>query len=354
MKKFTKKFLSMILVSALVMTMGIGAFATEEPVEPTEEPAASAGNLIKTFEIAEGVTTPEIVFKFKIEATDSLTGYSDYTFSTGSTGYVTEESITAEVARQGASVPLSQLFASAEFPNAGIYAYKLTELDTDYSTGEGESFTDNTEQAEYTVVAKVVNGDEGPVISELLVFDKDGHKVNNAEFNNKFEKENVEGKPLSISKAVTGAMGDKTATFTFDLTITAPDGGTTGDLTAKIGEEEVTVNYGSNTINLKDGETIKISGILYGSTYSVTEAATDSTIENYSSYETTVEVNGESKDGKETGDTLLSDTSENTVAYTNSLDEIPITGVIINTLPDILIVAIAAAGFFYMQMKKRV
>ena len=150
-------------------------------------------------------------------------------------------------------------------------------------------------------------------------------------------------------------MGDKKSPFTFAVTITKPaDSAITTAPVGKIGSNSVTLAWGENPIQLKDGETLEVTGVPYGSTYQVVEADTDSTIQNYASYETKVAVNGTEKPGKDTGSTLLSDTTANTVAYTNTLNEIPVTGVIINTLPYVLIVAIAAAGFFYMQMKKRV
>ena len=346
MKKMTKKILSMILVSALVLTMGIGAFAEE----------GAAPSLVKTLDIEEGVTVPEAIFNFKLEELSALDGENDPVVSTGSSGFTASTTISAAeaAAEDGKSIPLADLFANAQFPHAGVYAYKLTEEAATFTAADNETLTCNTESAEYTVIAVVENGDEGPAISEILVRDKDGEKTGSAAFNNKYEKTN-DDKALTVSKTVAGAMGDKKSDFTFTLTITKPaDSAITTAPVGKIGSESVTLAWGENTIQLKNGETLEVTGVPYGSTYQVEEAATDSSIQNYASYETKVVVNGAEKSGKDTGSTLLSDTTANTVAFTNTLDEIPVTGVIINTLPYILIVAIAAAGFFYMQMKKRV
>ena len=348
MKKMTKKILSMILVSALVLTMGIGAFAEEE----------AAPSLVKTLDIEEGVTVPNATFNFKLEELNALSGQNDPVVSTGSSGFTTSTTISAAdaAAADGKSIALADLFTNATFPHAGVYAYKLTEEAADYTPATNETLTCNTEAAEYTVIVVAGNGDEGsPVVSKTLIRDKDGEKTVSAAFNNKYEKTN-DDKALTVSKTVAGAMGDKESPFTFALTITKPaDSAITTAPVGKIGSKSVTLAWGENpTIQLKDGETLEVTGVPYGSTYQVVEAATDNSIQNYASYETKVVVNGTEKSGKDTGSTLLSDTTANTVAFTNTLDEIPVTGVIINTLPYILIVAIAAAGFFYMQMKKRV
>ena len=352
MKKMTKKILSLLLVSALVLAMGISAFA-EETAGP---------NLVKTLDIADGVKVPNATFNFKLEELSALTGQDDPAVSTGSTGFTASTTITATeaAAEGGKSISLESLFANATFPHAGVYAYKLTEEAATFTPAGNETLTCNTGDAEYTVIVVVQNktAGTGMEIKEIQVRDKGGNKTPNAAFNNKYEKKNTDNEaPLTVSKTVSGAMGDKDSKFTFNLKITAPEGSTpgTGTLTAKIGTETVSVDYGNtNEIKLKDGETLTVTGILFGSKYQVVEAATDSSIQNYSSYETEVSVNGATATrSKDSGETLLSDTTANTVAFTNTLKEIPVMGVIINTLPYVLIVAIAAAGFFYMQMKKR-
>jgi hypothetical protein len=346
MKKMTKKILSLIIVSALVLTMGIGAFAEEE----------AAPSLVKTLDIEEGVTVPNATFNFKLEELPALTGENDPVVSTGSSGFAASTTISAAdaAAADGKSIPLSELFTNATFPHAGVYAYKLTEEAATYTAADNETLTCNTKNAEYTVIVVVGNGANGLVISKIQIRDKDGNKTGSAAFNNKYEKTN-DDKALTVSKTVAGAMGDKVSPFTFTLTITKPaDSAITTVPVGKKGTESVTLKWGANTIQLKDGETLEVKGVPYGSTYQVVEADTDSSIQNYASYETKVVVNGTEKPGKDTGSTRLSDTTANTVAFTNTLVEIPVTGVIINTLPYVLIVAIAAAGFFYMQMKKRV
>ena len=356
MKKMTKKILSMILVSALVLTMGIGAFA--------EEGAAEA-NLVKTLDVADGITVPEgMEFTFTVAEGSDLELKDDndnaVAISNGCEGYTDTITIAAAdaAAENGATFDLYTLFEADEFPHAGVYAFTLTEDDSSYATEDNETLTCNPEGASYTVVVVVENADDGLAISKILIYDEGGDKVGSADFNNKYVKENTDDTALTISKTVDGAMGDKENEFTFTLTITAPEGfeDEVEDLTATIegtGTAD-SVGYGENTIKLAHGATLKVSGILFGSTYQVEEAGEDDSIQNYASYDTEVEVNGETIDGKDTDEVLLSDTEDNTVAFTNTLEEIPITGVIINTLPYVLIVAIAAAGFFYMQMKKRV
>lgn len=357
MIKMTKKILSLILASALVLTMSIGVFAADD------ESTSAKPSLVKTLDIAEGVTVPDATFNFKLEELSALTGNNDPTVSTGSTGFTAATTISAAdaAADGGKSVELESLFEDAKFPHAGIYAYKLTEEAATYTAESNATLTCNTEAAEYTVIVVVQNNEDGTdvEIADIKIRDKNGEKADSAAFNNKYVKKNTENdKPLTISKTVAGGMGDKESDFTFKLTITAPTNSTAeerGTLTAKIGDDTVTVNYGENEIKLAHGETLTVTGILFGSTYQVVEAATDTTIQNYSEYTTEVSANGgTATESKDSGEILLSDDKDHTVAFTNTLDEIPVTGVIMNTLPYILIVAVAAAAFVYMQMKKRV
>lgn len=350
MKKLTKKIISLIIVGAMVLSMGcLSAFAEE-----------GEANLVKTLEIAEeGVTVPEATFNFAVAELSELDGEDDPAVSTGATGFDDAIEITAAdaAAEGGAEKALAEVFEGATFPHAGFYAYSLTETDATYEPAENESLTCNTEEAEYTVIVIVANGDDGLVVDQILIRDKDGNKVDSADFNNKYEKTNTEDGPLTISKTVEGDMADKASKFKFTLTITAPEGSDlagTAAITGKIGEETVEIAYGENEIELADGETLEVTGLVYGSTYSVVEADTDEDIQNYDQYETKVSVNGSEKEGKESGDTILDDTKDNTVAFTNTLEITPPTGIIINNLPYILLVVIAAAGVIYMQMKKRV
>ncbi|MBR3368087.1 MAG: hypothetical protein IKG66_09940, partial [Lachnospiraceae bacterium] len=79
MTRLTKKILSAVLAGAMVLTMGVSAFAADEaPAEAT---------LKKTLEIAEGVTVPEATFNFKLEELSALDGDEDPAVSTGATGF---------------------------------------------------------------------------------------------------------------------------------------------------------------------------------------------------------------------------------------------------------------------------
>jgi len=353
MTRLTKKILSAVLAGAMVLAMGVSAFAADDaPAEAT---------LKKTLDIAEGVTVPGATFNFKVEELSALDGEGDPTVSTGSTGFTQNVTISAAdaAAESGKEVALSTIFENATFPHAGVYAYKITEDAATYTAAENETLTINTEGAEYTVIVEVKNGTDGVEVGQILIRDKDGEKTTSAEFNNKYEKKNTDDdKPLTISKTVAGSMGDKASKFSFTLTITKPEGADDTSLTGvtgKIGDEDVTIAYGTPvTFKLKDGEELKVTGLLFGSKYQVVEAAEDATIQNYSQYETKVAVNGTNKDGKDSGETLLTDTTDNTVAFTNTLDSIIPTGVIINNLPYMLMVAIAVAGVAYMQLKKRI
>ena len=119
--------------------------------------------------------------------------------------------------------------------------------------------------------------------------------------------------------------------------------------TAKIGNTSVTVNSSNGTFKLKNGESIVFDNIPAGISYEVVENS-------YTNCTTTATgTNGAqvSQDGL-TVSGLLKD-SANTVAYTNTFADIPITGLALNIAPFIaMFAAVAGAIALYVAAKRRV
>lgn len=146
---------------------------------------------------------------------------------------------------------------------------------------------------------------------------------------------------LSVSKTVTGNLGDKTKYFEFKVTLTGEDGKTYADSysvtggsyesnpsTIKVGEE--------TTFYLKHDETIHIANLPYDVTYSVTETP----VEGYTT--------------NQTGDSGTINSVQQTAAFTNDKDGGAVdTGISLDSVPFILILAVCAGAVVLFVVKRR-
>ena len=161
---------------------------------------------------------------------------------------------------------------------------------------------------------------------------------------------------LTVTKTVTGNMADLGETFTFQMTIT-------GDYDAdKITYKKGTTEEGKlsdltdNKFTLKNGESIVFSGIPAGANVTVTETGAED-------YKTTVNVSNtpteavalaaETDSGDTKSGTVTIDANAKTIAFTNE-KEIPVnTGVILDTLPYVLMLIAVGGGVVAFFLRKR-
>lgn len=158
---------------------------------------------------------------------------------------------------------------------------------------------------------------------------------------------------VTVSKTVTGALGDKAKEFSFTLTVKDDSNGNeiTGEMKAQKGSaEEFTIKSG-NTFTLKDGENIVFTNVPTGATVRVTEK--DYTGAN-GGYSTSYVVdNGQSTGGLEAKLENIS-AGNHTIAFTNSKDVSPDTGITLHSMPYLLVLAgVLVGGMAWMRRRKR-
>lgn len=152
---------------------------------------------------------------------------------------------------------------------------------------------------------------------------------------------------LTISKTVTGKLGDTNKAFTF--TITKADG-TAANITntnIEISEaDRAKVEWkGNGQFTLKDGASITFKNLPSGE-YKIVED--DYTGEKY---ETSYVVDsGDSQSGREAAVTMSG--TNMTLAFTNHCTLFPDTGVLLDTLPYIVILAVVAGGVALLMLRK--
>lgn len=150
---------------------------------------------------------------------------------------------------------------------------------------------------------------------------------------------------LTISKTVTGKLGDTNKAFTF--TITKADG-TAANITntnIEISEaDRAKVEWkGNGQFTLKDGASITFKNLPSGE-YKVIE-------DSYTHYETSYVVDSKTpENGQEARVTIGTDAK--TLAFTNHCNLDPDTGVLLDTLPYIVILAVVAGGVALLMLRK--
>lgn len=158
---------------------------------------------------------------------------------------------------------------------------------------------------------------------------------------------------VTVSKTVTGALGDKAKEFSFTLTVKDDSNGNeiTGEMKAQKGSaEEFTIKSG-NTFTLKDGESIVFTNVPTGATVTVTEKDYTGTNGGYTtSY---VVDNGQSTGGLEAKLESIG-AGNHTIAFTNSKDVNPDTGITLHSMPYLLVLAgVLVGGMAWMRRRKR-
>ena len=158
---------------------------------------------------------------------------------------------------------------------------------------------------------------------------------------------------VTVSKTVTGALGDKAKEFSFTLNVTDSAGNAiTGGIKAKKGSNEETPNIENGyQFTLKDGENIVFTNVPTGATVTVTE--NDYTGAN-GGYSTSYVVDdGRKMQGREARLTNIS-AGNLTIAFTNSKDVIPDTGITLHSMPYLLVLAgVLVGGMAWMRRRKR-
>lgn len=258
-----------------------------------------------------------------------------------------------------ASAPVTQPVAVAvtadSYQSVGYYYYEFREK---AGNTAGVTYAADT----YAVRVAVVNDDSGALKIDSVRL----YKVN-ADGSLGDKAENVTNVyaagSLSVTKTVTGNMGDRNREFDVTVTFTAPAGteihapiaistsaGITGNPTEAVINAAKTGATAS--VKVKDGTTVVFSNIPKGVTYQVTETQADG-------YHTP-KYNGTESAGGKSGTITDTAAGAGTVGMTQSVEienkrETTIdTGIFLSDLPYVLVLAgIAAAALLFFAGKKR-
>lgn len=351
-----KKLGAFVLAGTMLLSMGTTAFAAGESTKPDVNQNGRVP-ITKEFEMADGLRTPAATFKFT--ATSKTPGallatITDVSFTEGQTGTLKGEKYVLE--------GTTYISFQGTWPHVGEYVYTVTETQDPANKVENVTY----DSSEYTLRVYVVNKNDNLEV-EKITAEKAGTKTAKILFKNTYAKKDA---TLIIEKNTTGTYANKTQQFDFTIAFTkSPTESTLGEFNGTITRkgnntsEPVTTNNGSYNFKLADGDKLQFTDLPVGTTYVVTEngAKDDYTpsvtvIEN--AQETVKDRVAQNEEQalstqKEKGEKNLIGENTNKVTFTNTYKNVAVTGVIMNNLPFILLVAVAIVAFVSLAVMKR-
>ena len=341
-----KKLGAFVLAGTMLLSMGTTAFAAEETTTPNVNQNGQVP-ITKEFEMADGLKTPAATFKFTATSTTEgapTATIADVSFTEGQAGTLKGEKYVLE--------GKTAISFTGTWPHAGEYVYTVAETQ--------ESMPNVTyDTSSYTLRVYVINGTNGLEVEKITAEGAKG-KTDKILFTNTYAKNNA---TLTIEKNTTGTYADKTRKFDFEITFTKSPMSDQTTFTGTIGAQSVECTAGqTKTFKLADGEQLVFNNLPVGTTYMVKElAATDgytpkvTVVENKTTTVTnkTVQETEALDTLKENGKNNLVGENENKVTFTNTYKDVAVTGIVMNNLPFILLVAVAIVAFVSLAVVKR-
>ena len=343
-----KKLGAFVLAGTMLLSMGTTVFAAGESTAPDVNHNGTV-QITKEFEMADGLKTPAATFKFT--ATSQTPGALPATIANVS---FTEEQTGTLIGEKYVLEGTTAISFQGTWPHVGEYVYTVTE--------KQESMPNVTyDDSIYTLRVYVINGTNGLEVEKITAQGANG-KTDKILFTNTYAKNDA---TLTIEKNTTGKYADKTQEFNFEITFTKSPMSDQRTFTGNIGSEPVVCTAGTpKPFTLADGEQLVFHNLPVGTTYEVKElAASDgytpsvTVVENR---ETTVNnrtavLEGDALDTlKEGGKKNLVGEYENKVTFTNAhKGGVVPTGILMNNLPFILLVAVAIVAFVFLAVIKR-
>lgn len=356
--------------------------------------AMTMGLAMPTSVFAAGGDTTTTVKEAYISKTFNTEVGKDETFSftatqvTGKTADVTIPDISFSGTKTGTTTSRAKVSFPTNWPDAGKYEYTVTETGAAPAITDGEHQKMIMSQAEYTMDVYVINGDNGLEISNIIVnktkddkgtaatgkVDISNTDKNGFNFTNTYVQEAGTGidptnpdptyktdGSLNVTKAINANGGTVDADKDFDFTATfifpkGTDATTLGGVKDADGHVISINENGTCTFKLKANKNMKFTGVPVGTKINVTESATP----NYKGSAVSV-FNGQSQPKVEAAKYNMALTVTNTlgqkqnkVDVTNTYDYVPTTGIIMNTLPYVLMIALCGAALMaFVAFKRR-
>lgn len=371
MRKVFKQMLATVAAGAMSMAMVMPVFA--EDINQTEAWISKTYNT----EVAKAETFSFTATQKKgdgLVSTDALLAMPEISFTEADKGTTTQ--------RKKVTFP--------NYQEAGKYEYTVIENSTATPPITGDEHEKMImSKAEYKMDVYVKDTSTGCQIANIIVnkakddkgetatgkVDISNTDKNGFEFTNTYVQEAGTGEnpsnpgedyknygSLNVSKKIelneNGGTASATDSFSFKATFNFPTGTDANTLGGvKANGEAITLTNGVYDFTLKNGGNEKFTGLPVGTTMTVTESATS----NYKG-SADVTINDVNEDSivasKYDAPITVSDKKlgqkKNAVDVTNTYNNVPLTGIIMNNLPYIAMIVIGAAALVvYVQNKRK-
>ena len=334
-----KKFFAGVLAAAMMLTVGATAVLAEGAVAPI-----TSVDVSKVYKLNGAGISPAKTFTFDIErkevtnAGTGVTGENMPVPSIGSASYTVEDGAKADGNSKNVTIDFTkdgQLIYNA----VGVYDYTVSE-------NAGKTLGVAYDTKTYTMRVVVVNGETRgtyKINSVKFIDSATKQKADTVSFENTYS-----ANTLSVSKNVTGALGDMTKDFRFQVSFT---NGTEKTWSNAITAKKTNQNGETSTITLdedggftlKDDETVVFENVPADLTYIVSE-------DNYTADGYTTKLNNEEK--RDSGNVTMTAAAAS-CAFENSKGGTIDTGVILDNAPYIALLAIVAIGGVALMLNKR-
>lgn len=379
MKKLSKKMLAVVAAGAMTMGLAMPAFAAGAGEETTK---VTKAYISKTYNTEVGKAM-EFKFTATQNTTDADVVKSEVACTIPSISFIESETGTTK------KVSSSEI-KFAPFTEEGKYEYTVKEKESNPVINDSANEKLIMSKAEYKMDVYVVENPVGTFKVDQIVVNKtkndkgadEGGKVdisgdqtkNTFNFVNTYVQEAGTGTDptnpdldykkngaLKVSKTIDaqGETPSTTDSFSFTAKFIFPEGTDATTLGGVKGNgKDVTLTEGAYTFTLKHEENMKFTGLPVGTKITVTEAGAA----NYKGSASVVLNGGDAKivaAGKYHEDLTAVDgdklgQNKNTVDVTNTYNHVPTTGIIMNTLPYVLMIALCGAALFgFVAFKRR-
>lgn len=383
LKRLLRAAAAVIVTTALCFGIVNPALAKEESSD-VAMPKVTVDNKIIA---PEGVTVPSLTYKYVFDFVDK----------DGDQAYEGAPEITIEDVKRKQDdrseienkIDFGDIMTTVEdeeesvFVNApaGVYTYTVSRITTNPPKSEdGYTYTPSTET--YTMKIYIINAPRGltspyggdTYIDSITITPagEEGNekaKVDSLEFIDQLTRTggNGDNGTITLRKLVKegkeNAYADKEKNFTFTFRIDAIAENVNRDAITIESDNEEDGAWSSNeavlkagdtyTIKLRDGESVDIKGLPYGTVYTITEEMADNGL--YTATSTGKDnTTGKVFEKNSVTNAVLSDTLGNDLTVTNTRETVTPTGIFIDNLPFILLIVIGAAGIgAYLFSRRR-
>lgn len=331
-----KKLLSLTLALIMVLTLTV-AVAAEDPADMTQVTIDVTYTATNT-----GTTSPAETFSFSIAKTDVTDAADGVTTENMPVPTVRNVEFAEGDAGKAGSMTKDVTITLPKYTSVGVYTYTITPTP---GTTAGVTYWARP----IKLVVTVIEQDGKVRVAAVHTEDgydgtaADGTKSNDITYT-------YSAGSLSVSKTVAGNLGDRSKYFAitvtlfpeggknYDATYTVSGGTKLGNGTADAGTATIAVDGKPYTFYLKHGETFTISNLPYNVSYKVAE-----TDESAVGYTVSYSTNQNSKISKAT----------DTVTITNTKESHVDTGIVLDSLPYVLLIAVAVVGVVIFTARKR-